>query len=455
MQWIFNPNCVWFILSVETSQARKGMVILIRQSEVIRLIQSELVPGVGCTEPAAIGLAASRTCCYLGTAPKGIKLIISCSIFKNAYSVKIPGAAKNGVELAAALGALLAKEENTMELFSGVTKELVGQAEALVAQGFVSLEVRMDSRFYIEVIAEAPQTVSRTITLDRHDQIVFAERDGEVLLNQYAVASPVSAEEFDITVCKISDLIQLCQTVPLEEIQFLNRGIEMNQTVARIGLSESYGLGLGKSLLQLTRTDPSNQSMSSYVKAHVTAACDCRMGGAPYPAMTVLGSGNQGFCTTLIAASAAEYLHASQEQLLRSVMMSILITIYMKYHVGRLSPICGASLAGAAGAGSITWLMGGTTEQIEGAIQNVFGNLSGMVCDGAKEGCALKLGNCAGEAVLAAYLALEGKIIQATDGIIGTSVEDTIKNISLLSQRGMSAVDSTIISIMQAKRQVS
>lgn len=348
-------------------------------SETIQLIQSEMQPGICCTEPAAIGLAVSNACLFLHGEPRRITLRISSNIFKNAYSVKIPNAGKHGVELAAALGALLAKEGNTMELFAGVTEELTRKAEKLVKGGLICLEVQVDSRFYIHVRAERSGEAVETLTLNRHDNLVFAERNGTVLLDHRTKNQAGLEEASPITGCTIRELVQLCKTIPLEDITFLEQGIAMNQAVAQSGLNEDYGLRIGRQLFQMTEQGEISGDMATFVKIHVAAACDCRMGGAPYPAMTVLGSGNQGFGAILIAASAAEFLQVSRERLLRSVMMSVLITIYIKYHVGRLSPICGASLCAAAGAASITWLLGGNEKQIEGAIQNVFGNLSGML----------------------------------------------------------------------------
>ena len=427
---------------------------MLYKSELIRLIQSEMVPGVGCTEPAAIGLAVSRTCSYLEDFPDSIQVIVSSNIFKNAYSVNIPGANRTGVEMAAALGALLTDKNNSMELFSGVTESLARQAEMMVDQRTVVFKVKMDSRFYIEVIAKSACSTCRTITLDRHDQMVYAEKDEKIMINQIDQCSCANVEKFDINRLKIRDIVELCKKIPLEEIQFLSKGIEMNQAVAKHGLASDFGIGVGKHVAQMAQEGTSTHDISTYVKAHVAAACDCRMGGAPYSAMTVLGSGNQGFCSILIPASAAEFLHASHEQTLRAVMISIAITIFIKYQVGRLSPVCGAGLAGAAGAAAIAWLLNGAEEQMEGAVQNVLGNLAGMVCDGAKAGCALKLCSCAGEAVAAAQLAVAGKCIQETDGLIGKTVEDTINNIAALSQSGMSNVDAEIISILSKKSKI-
>lgn len=422
------------------------------QEAIIRLIQSEMKPGMGCTEPAAIGLAVSNTCGRLNLPAAEIHLKLSSNIFKNAFCVKIPNTDKAGIPLAAALGALLAGRDNTMELFSQVTAELTEEAEKMLKHGIITLEVEPDNRFYIEVTASAGQEAVRTITLDRHDNLVYIEKDGKILLDRRNGRNVDShGGELWITESSICDLVDICEKIPVGEIAFLREGIEMNRLAAQMGLSRSYGLNIGKKIRKMVKKGVLPDDLASFVKMNVAAACDCRMGGAPLSAMTVLGSGNQGFEAILLPASAAEYLGCGEEKMLRSVMMSILLTIRIKYHVGRLSPICGATLSGAAGAGAVVWLMGGSREQIEGAIQNMLGSVSGMLCDGAKDGCALKLGNCAGEAVLAAGLAMEGSIIRQTDGIISRRVEETIRNVSRLSREGMSGVDMNIISIMLSK----
>ena len=426
------------------------------QEAIIRLIQSEMKPGMGCTEPAAIGLAVSNTCGRLNLPAAKIHLKLSSNIFKNAFCVKIPNTDKAGIPLAAALGALLAGRDNTMELFSRVTAELTEEAEKMLKHGIITLEVEPDNRFYIEVTASAGQEAVRTITLDRHDNLVYIEKGGKILLDRRNGHNVDSyGGEVWITESSICDLVDICEKIPVEEIAFLKEGIEMNRLAAQMGLSRSYGLNIGKKIRGMVKKGVLPDDLASFVKMNVAAACDCRMGGAPLSAMTVLGSGNQGFEAILLPASAAEYLGCGEEKMLRSVMMSILLTIRIKYHVGRLSPICGATLSGAAGAGAVVWLMGGSREQIEGAIQNMLGSVSGMLCDGAKDGCALKLGNCAGEAVLAASLAIEGSIIRQTDGIISCRVEETIRKVARLSREGMSGVDMNIISIMLSKESMA
>lgn len=422
--------------------------------EVIDLICSEMKPSLGCTEPVAIGLAASRTCQILGGKPEKLFVTLSPNIFKNAFCVKIPNVGFPGVALAATLGVLLSKPNDDMEIFSGVTPELVEQAQQMLKEGFTVLNVKEEEkRFYIGIKAQNAQSTVETITIDSHDNMVVAIKDGKELYNKSEQVQSTEKQEvsFDITALTFAEIINICEKIDLSEIEFLEKAIEMNRAVSSMGKSGNYGLNVGKTIQKLEEEGVIKEDIISFVKKIVASACDCRMGGGNIATMTVLGSGNQGIEAILPVASVAQYLDLPREKMLRGVMISIMMTIYIKYHVGRLSPVCGATLSGAAASCAITWLLGGNLSQMEGAIQNMVGNLVGMVCDGAKDGCALKLCNCAGEAVLSAQLALHQCIIKETDGIISKRVEDTVKNITHLSTIGMAAADKAMIFSMMGK----
>lgn len=422
--------------------------------EVIDLIRSEMKPSLGCTEPVAIGLAASRTCQILGEKTEKLLVTLSPNIFKNAFCVKIPNVGFPGVALAATLGVLLSKPNDDMEIFAGITPELVEQAQQMLKNGFITLNVKEEEkRFYIGVKAQNAQSTAETITIDSHDNMVIAIKDGKELYNKSEKIQSTEQHKasFDITALTFAEIIDICEKTDLSEIEFLEKAIEMNRAVSAMGKNGTYGLNVGKTIQKLEEEGVIKEDIISFVKKTVACACDCRMGGGNIATMTVLGSGNQGIEAILPVASVAQYLDLSKEKMLRGVMISIMMTIYIKYHVGRLSPVCGATLSGAAASCGITWLLGGNLSQMEGAIQNMAGNLVGMVCDGAKDGCALKLCTCAGEAVLSAQLALHKCIIKETDGIISKRVEDTVKNITHLSTIGMAAADKAMISSMMGK----
>lgn len=419
---------------------------------VLAEIKKEMKPSLGCTEPVAIGLAVSRTCQYLEKPATHLQVQMSSNIFKNAYSVMIPNAGKAGIQLSCALGFLLSKPDNTMEIFSSIQENIVKEADKLVEEGFVEVKVISSSQFYIEVFAMNENEKSHTITVDRHDNMVFAEKDEKVLVDERVeVVAAESASGFDITKYTVKDFLDWAEQVDVSKLAFIKEGVMMNLAVAKTGMQKKFAIGIGPTLQNLIGKKQVSFDLVTTVKRVTAAACDFRMSGGNGSVMTFLGSGNQGLEALLPVAVTADYLEIPEEKMLRAQMLGLLITMYMKYHVGRLSPICGATLAGSGSSAGITYMLGGGLKQISGAVQNMLGCLAGMLCDGAKGGCALKLATCAGEAVYSALYALDDSIIQDTDGIIGETVEDTIKNVARLSLEGMATVDSKIIDIMLHK----
>ncbi len=422
--------------------------------KALQAIKSEMQPSMGCTEPVAIGLAVSRTCEMLTTPATHLDMVISSNIFKNAYSVQIPNAGTNGIELSCALGCALSKPGNTMEIFANIQPADVEKAKQLVADGFVTVKVLPSSQFYIECIATNDTERTHTITEDAHDNMVYAEKNGEILTDK-RVKGDVQTEQttdFDITQYTFADFLDATENVDIKELAFIKEGIDMNLEIAKIGLQKKYAIGIGPAMQKMIQDGTLSNDMVTDVKLTTAAACDFRMSGGNGSVMTYLGSGNQGIETMIPAAVAAKHLKVSEEKLLRAELLGMLIIMYMKKHVGRLSPICGATLAGSGSAAAMVYMMGGNLEQICGAVQNMMGGVAGMFCDGAKGGCALKLSICAGEAVYAALYAMDNSIIQETDGIISQAVEETTKNLTKLSHEGLSEVDMKVIEIMQTKK---
>lgn len=420
--------------------------------KILQTVHSEMQPSMGCTEPVAIGLAVSNTCRYMASPATKIKLKVSSNIFKNAYCVKLPNTTEAGIPLAATLGYLLTKQDNTMEIFSGINDDLVKQAYNMLKKEFVEIEAMSSLQFYIEVWAESETEKVHTLTIDRHDNLVLVEKDGKLLVDTRSGDANAVKDDFDITVYTVAELIDLAKTIDLDKITFLREARDMNLAASDAGLKGDYGMNIGRSIKKMMEDGILPDDMFYYVKMVVSAASDCRMGGGAYSAMTVLGSGNQGFQATLPVIATAQYLKKDEETMLRAMFMTILVTIRQKYKVGRLSPICGATLSGTASSAAITWMLGGNIDQIEGAMRTMYANLTGMMCDGAKDGCAMKLCTCSGEAVMAARLALAGSMASKTDGIVSARVEDCIDSIARLSQEGMKAVDMNVIEIMMAKK---
>lgn len=422
----------------------------------IELAKSEMKPSMGCTEPVAIGLAVSNTCVHLEKPATKIKVKISSNIFKNAFCVKLPNTEESGIKLASALGYLLAKENNDMEILKDISPELMSEAKELLKNNFVEIESMPDSRFYIEVLAINETENVKTITLDKHDNLVKVEKNGKIILNKLEEKTEEKSnekEKIDISKFTVKELVEIAETIDVKELEFLTECINMNVAASEEGFQKDYGMHIGRTIKRLVEEKTLSDDLVNYVKMTVSSAGDMRMGGGSLSAMTVSGSGNQGFQTTLPVIAAAKYLELPREIMLRALFMSILIMIRMKCKLGALSPICGAMLGGTAASGALTWMLGGKSiEEITGAMNNMFANVSGMMCDGAKDGCAAKLCCCSGEAVLSAKYSIAGVRACKTDGIVSEKMEDTIDNIAQLSNEGMKEIDKNVIDILSRKK---
>lgn len=422
---------------------------------VVNAIKAEMKPSMGCTEPVAIALAVSRTCEGLAAPAEKLDMVISSNIFKNAYSVQIPNTGTYGIELACVLGALLAKPGNTMEICADIKPEHVAKAKELVAAGMVNVKVLKSSGFYIECVATNANEKAHTITEDAHDNMVFYEKDGKVIVDNRTdgEAEVVAAEgSFDVTKYSFKDFYDWANEIELEKLSFIKEAIDMNMEIAKIGLEKKYAFGVGPTIQNLIGKGMMSNDVVNAVRSIPAAAADFRMYGGNGSVMTFCGSGNQGISTTLPMAVFADKMGIPEEKLLRAEFMAMLMIMYMKKHVGRLSPVCGAMVAGTGSAAGMTYMLGGGFEQIEGAIQNMMGSVAGIFCDGAKGGCAVKVAACAGEAVYAAMYAMDGSMIGVSDGINSTRAEDTAKNLAKLSHEALADVDMKVIEIMQEKQ---
>lgn len=424
-----------------------------QQEVLISLLKSEVKPAVGCTEPAAVGLAAAKAAKLIGGQIDKLIISASANIVKNAMAVTIPNTQEAGVGLAAALGMIQGDPAKGLELFETVVKEDVVKAKQLMARGAVEVNVAQENGFYISARAEGINGWAEVYIAGGHTNIVREMINGETVFEKDAwMLQPQRYDAIDITKYKLADLISTIEAVSTDDLEFLHDGITMNLNVSAKGLELTPGLGVGSGIKALLTAGVISDDIITQARIQVAAACDARMAGISIPVMSAAGSGNQGIGTIIPVAVVAAELKSSRETLLRALAISHIITIYVKQHIGKLSSLCGCSVAAGSGAtAAIAWLYGGQSKQIEGAIQNMIGNLAGTVCDGAKGGCALKLATSASEAIFAAQLAVNGIIISQQDGIIGSTVEETIRNLGQLSMPGMAATGNTILSIMMEK----
>ena len=422
------------------------------KKEIFEILRKELVVALGCTEPIAIAYATAVAVKFV---KKGsvvhINVNASSNVLKNALAVKIPGAGEGGINLAAALGSLSHDTDSKLELLKGISYEDVVRAKSIVQSGVVMVEkANSEKRLYIEIIVVSLETKARVVIEDKHTNITIIEVNGVRQDLRNFVNEPLCDTDETYAILNIETILQFVNLVDIKELSLINESILLNKAIADEGLAEDYGLQVGKTLYS-GRLGKESIDIADYAMALTAAASDARMAGSILPVMSNSGSGNQGISATLPIVAIAERMGIAADHVIRSVALSHLITIYIKSKFGRLSAFCGVTISATGASCGISFLLGGGIKEIKASIQNMLGNVTGMLCDGAKAGCALKVSTCTYAAIQAALLALKGIEIQATDGIIGKDPEETIINMCKIANLGSLEADKIILDIMLAK----
>lgn len=423
----------------------------------IDLLKAEVIPALGCTEPIAVALAVAKAREVLGEMPEKLELLLSANIFKNGMGVGIPGAGATGLPIAAALGAAYGKSSNCLEVLKDVDEESVRKAKAFVKENRVSVGVKKGSeKLYIEAICYGSNgNTSKAIITTKHSNISRIERNSEVIVFSEEIIvndneNTGSASKVDIPL-SVHDIFEFATKVPYDQIKFIHKTVDYNYAIAQEGLSKDYGLMVGKKLKELVEKGILSDDIMNNAMSLTAAASDARMAGSILPVMSNSGSGNQGLTATLPIYSVALRLKSSDEQIARALVLSHLIAIHIKHYLGRLSALCGCVVASTGAGCGISYLMGGGEKETIYTIKNMIGNITGMICDGAKEGCALKVSSGVGAAIQSALLALEGVVISSNDGIIEDDVEKTIQNLGEVGSKGMTQTDDLLLHIMVSK----
>lgn len=428
------------------------MIAKAEREQIIALINREVVPAIGCTEPIAVALCVAKATEALGCKPERIKALLSANILKNAMGVGIPGTGMIGLPIAIALGALIGKSEYQLEVLKDSTPEAVEKGKKLIdAQAIdIALKIGIEEKLYIEIICEAQGKKATAIISGGHTHFVYVANDEEILLNKQAVASSnISTEDIQLTLKKVYDF---AMTAPLEEIKFILETRNLNKKAAERSFKGNYGHQLGKTLNSQSINLMMGDNTFTHILSYTSAACDARMAGAMIPVMSNSGSGNQGITATLPVVVYAEDHKKTEEELIRALTLSHLTVIYIKQSLGRLSALCGCVVAATGSSCGITYLMGGGYEQVSYAVKNMIANITGMICDGAKPSCALKLASGVSTAVLSAVLAMEGKCVTSVEGIIDDDVDQSIRNLTLIGSQGMNETDKLVLDIMTHKQ---
>ena len=427
-----------------------------RIAEIIELVKKEVKPALGCTEPAAVSLAVARSCEALKNAGykeiESIKVEVSANILKNGMGVGIPGTGMVGLRIAAALGATCGKSVYGLEVLKDLGSNSIDEAKDLDNRNRISiLLAQTPKKLYIKATVVSDGHSAATVIEDSHDNISSVKLDGEELMQKSANdgnspeslhAGDKSTREYNLSV---KEIVDFAENAPLGEIEFILESVTLNKALAAEGLRGNYGLNVGRTIMENMKGNLLGDSLLTYAMAVTAAASDARMDGCVLPAMSNSGSGNQGITATLPVIAFAEKQNVDNEKLARALILSHLVAIHIKGYLGKLSALCGCVIASTGSSCGIVYLRGGGYREICNAIKNMVGNITGMVCDGAKEGCALKVASGVSSAIQSALLAMKEICVDSHDGIIDTSIEKTIENLGLIGSKGMSGADRMIL----------
>ena len=413
------------------------------REQIIALVHKEVVPAIGCTEPMAVALCTARATELLGCRPEKIEARLSANILKNAMGVGIPGTGMIGLPIAIALGALIGKSEYQLEVLKDLTPSTLEQGKEYVAEKriVITRKENIREKLYIEVTATAGDKSQTAIIAGGHTRFV----------DSYSDDDSTDHSEADDIALNFRMVYDFATTAPLEEIRFISETRDYNMNAAREALKGNYGHNLGKTIDRPLSKGIFGNSIYCHIIARTASACDARMGGAMIPVMSNSGSGNQGICATNPVCVYAKENENTEEELLRALMLSHLTAIYIKQSLGKLSALCGCVVASIGSSVGITYLMGGDYEHVCYAVKNMVANLTGMICDGAKPSCSLKITSGVSTAVLSALLSMEGKTVTSAEGIVDDCVDKSIHNLTAIGADAMCATDEMVLDIMTSK----
>lgn len=423
------------------------------QDEILALIKREVAPAIGCTEPMCVALCVAYATEALGGEPESIQVGLSANVLKNAMGVGIPGTGMVGLPIAIALGALVGKSSYQLEVLHDCTPEAVERGKKLIENGIINitLEKEVCDNLYVDVVCKRGSRRSEAIIAHEHTRLVYLCYDNNLLLDERSSLQGKSVGEADndLTLRQVFDF---ATRTSIDKLEFINEARILNEKAAEEALKGNFGHELGKTLSRPLGKGIMGDSIFCHILSVTSCACDARMAGAMIPVMSNSGSGNQGIAATLPVVVFARENHNTEEELTRALILSHLTAIYIKQSLGRLSALCGCVVASTGSSCGITYLMGGHYEQVAYSVKNMIANLAGMVCDGAKPSCALKVSSGVSTAVLSAMLAIQNKFVTNVEGLIEDDVDRCIRNLTLVGAKGMQETDRMVLDIMTHKR---
>ncbi|MBE6324894.1 MAG: serine dehydratase subunit alpha family protein [Bacteroidales bacterium] len=415
------------------------------RERIIALIHREVVPAIGCTEPMCVALCTAKATEKLGCRPDKIEAYLSANILKNAMGVGIPGTGMIGLPIAIALGAIIGKSEYRLEVLKDLTPETLEEGKTFIAEDRIAIRQKQNccDKLYVEIICSAGDKSASAVIAGGHTRFV-----DETIGPSAQANSAVGSEDVALNLSLVHDF---ATTAPLDEIRFILEARTYNMNAAREALKGNYGHNLGKTIDRPLSKGIFGNSIYCHIISRTASACDARMGGAMIPVMSNSGSGNQGICATNPVCVYAKENENTEEELIRALTLSHLTAIYIKQSLGKLSALCGCVVASIGSSCGITYLMGGDYEHICFAVKNMIANLTGMICDGAKPACSLKITSGVSTALLSALLAMEGKCVSSSEGIVDDCVDKSIHNLTSIGADAMCKTDDMVLNIMTSK----
>lgn len=429
---------------------------MLASKALIEMLKQEVQPAVGCTEPGAVALAVALAAGHCSGELVSVKVLLSPGVYKNGYAVGTPGTGGDrGILIAVALGALSKDASKGLAILQDLEPGQVNRAKELVRQGMILAAYDWDlDGIHIEVCLRTSEDVCRVVVRGGHTQVESIELNGNIVFLSESERERVN-KQICLRAYGLKALLDKAALFPPEELDFLLEGLEQNILIAEAGLDSKVGLGVGFGIKSLMEEKVIDGGLINRARSMVAAAADARMEGVGLPVSTSFGSGNQGLLTSLAIGVAGEHLQRNREDLARALAMGHLVNGYVKESTGKISPMCGCAVAAGLGiTAAVSWLLDNDWLATVGAMNNLLGNVTGMVCDGAKGGCAFKLATSAGEALLAAFLAKNGIYIQQPEGMVAKNIDDTITNLGLIGQAGMANLDRTMLDLITDQKSV-
>ncbi len=416
------------------------------RERIIALMGQEVVPAIGCTEPMSVALCTAKATELLGCRPEKIEARLSANILKNAMGVGIPGTGMIGLPIAIALGALIGKSDYQLEVLKDVTPAAVEAGQRFIEEKRISIGLKQGAcdKLYVEITCRGG---------GRSETAVIAGSHTHFAATGAAAATVSAGDQSASSPLRLSMrlIYDFATTAPLDEIRFIEEAGRMNMDAAREALKGNYGHNLGKTIDRPLAKGIFGNTIFAHIISRTALACDARMGGAMIPVMSNSGSGNQGICATNPVCVYAKENENTEEELLRALTLSHLTAIYIKQSLGKLSALCGCVVASIGSSCGITFLMGGDYDRVCASVKNMIANLTGMICDGAKPSCSLKITSGVSTAMLSSLLAMEGKCVTSEEGIVDDSVDTSIHNLTAIGADAMCKTDELVLDIMTSK----